>query len=831
MEMLERPRLLETIDAALRPPALALWLAAPVGMGKTVLAQQWQHAHGGRRVSLAAGQPLGDAWLDLVRAPTPKHLVLDDLQCAPDDALAALAESLTALQGCQVLLLSRRGPPAALARLQVQGLLARFDAAALLFTPPEAQAAGVPPSAAGWPAAAAPAVRGSAQGELLANLIDAELLQGLDAPTRRWLAALAWWPPGAAFDAADRTRLHALIQQGLLAGLQAGQWALHPALAHHLRQREPQAWQVACDALLRQARDDEAAEVALAAGEAGIDAAWASAEAALVHGAPRRLAARGHAALAAGLRRLPEPVRSWQAWAALAQALAATEPAAARDAAIRALDGAPPDATLARVPLLTQVIGSYFQCFDSTEPLARWLSLVPTLPEPMPPDAGAALAVAGFSALFLREPGHAELPRWQQAAQALPEADIDPNLRLRAAMLLAKQAWYTGRHAELLLLPQRARSALNDARCLPYAWLLWGLTRQYEAWAAADPEAGRAASAEALALAEQHGVHTLNRHLHLHDACFAMWLGDAHAAERSLQAALAGFDSRRRMEAWHAYSVRAALRLEQGDAAEAQHAAALAVDAAEAMGPAPLAMSLWIGAQAAFSLGQAVEPVAERLQALARETHNPRAAVAAAWLRALQEWRRGEHVAACKQVQAVAASMQALGGGGWFGLARPVMAPLVAAALEPGAQAAVVQLVRECRVQAPPEAGEHWPWPLRIRGGVLPRIEVHGLPLALGPKAPLRPLHLLQGLLAAGGAAPAAQLADRLWPEAEGDRAMDSFEIALRRLRALLAVPDALLLAGGVLAINRRCVWVEPARAAGDPEAARHLLRVKDLAD
>jgi LuxR family transcriptional regulator, maltose regulon positive regulatory protein len=458
--------------------------------------------------------------------------------------------------------------------------------------------------------------------------------------------------------------------------------------------------------------------------------------------------------------------------------------------------------------------------------------MVPTLPEPLPADARAALAVAGFSALFLREPGHAELPRWQQAAQALPEADIDPNLRLRAAMLLAKQAWYTGRHAELLLLPQRARSALNDQRCLPYARLLWGLTRQYEAWAAADPEAGRAASAEALALAEQHGVHTLDRHLHLHDACFALWLGDGDAAERSLQTALAGFDSRRRMEAWHAYSVRAALRLEQGDAAEAQHAAALAVDAAEAMGPAPLAMGLWIGALAAFSLGQAVEAVATRLQTLARDTHNPRAAIAAAWLAALQTWRRGEHAAACTQAQAAAAAMQALGGGGWFGLARPLFAPLLAAALEHAAPAAAVaQLVRQCRIEAPAEAGEHWPWPLRIRGGELPRIELHGLPLALGPKAPLRPLHLLQGLLAAGGAAPAAQLADRLWPEAEGDRAMDSFEIALRRLRALLAVPDALLLAGGVLAINRRRVWVEPPRTAGSSEAVHHLLRVKDLAD
>jgi hypothetical protein len=114
------------------------------------------------------------------------------------------------------------------------------------------------------------------------------------------------------------------------------------------------------------------------------------------------------------------------------------------------------------------------------------------------------------------------------------------------------------------------------------------------------------------------------------------------------------------MEAWHAYSVRAELRLERGDAADAQQAATLAVDAAEAMGLAPLAMSPWIGAQAAFSLGQPVEPAAARLQALAASTCNPRAAIASTWLYALQAAHRGDEAVAGALARDAAASMQRL---------------------------------------------------------------------------------------------------------------------------------------------------------------------------
>ncbi len=466
------------------------------------------------------------------------------------------------------------------------------------------------------------------------------------------------------------------------------------------------------------------------------------------------------------------------------------------------------------------MIASYFQTFDSTEPLAHWLAQLPpaaTLATASP-DARAALAVAAYSALFLREPGHAELASWQQKVQVLPSAAIDPNLRLRATMLLAKQAWYSGAHAALALLPERARAAVDDRRTAPYGRLLWGLALQYRAWAVAAPAAGREATRDALACAQSHGIHGLDRHLHLHDACFAQLQGDAEAAQQALQAAKAGFDASRRMEAWHLFSVEAWLALERGEYALAAEAATLGQQAGAAMGPAPTALTAWIAGQVALAAGHDAQPSIEMLRAAARQGPNPRAALAADWLCAAQGLAGGDEAAVAQPLQRALRAMRSAGGGLWFGLHHALAARLVAWALRNGLEPQMARELALChRLAPPPQADASWPWPVRVhRGGQL-RIEVDGKPVSLSAKQPRRPLELLQLLLLCGGQSPAATLADTLWPESEGDRAMAAFEVALRRLRALLGHPDALLLSGGRLALNRQCVWVQTAAASRQP--------------
>ena len=71
---------------------------------------------------------------------------------------------------------------------------------------------------------------------------------------------------------------------------------------------------------------------------------------------------------------------------------------------------------------------------------------------------------------------------------------------------------------------------------------------------------------------------------------------------------------------------------------------------------------------------------------------------------------------------------------------------------------------------------------------------------------------------------PEARLAEFLWPEADGDLAHHSFEVALSRLRKLLGKEEALVLKEGRLSLSNRHCWVDVwafERFLGQAEKAR----------
>jgi DNA-binding SARP family transcriptional activator len=88
-------------------------------------------------------------------------------------------------------------------------------------------------------------------------------------------------------------------------------------------------------------------------------------------------------------------------------------------------------------------------------------------------------------------------------------------------------------------------------------------------------------------------------------------------------------------------------------------------------------------------------------------------------------------------------------------------------------------------------------------------VHVGGMPLALGRKAPLRPLALLKYLVASGGAEIAdAAVAEALWPD-KGARSMRSLAINLHRLRRLLGSDEIVIHRERHIAVDPRHVWCD----------------------
>lgn len=100
----------------------------------------------------------------------------------------------------------------------------------------------------------------------------------------------------------------------------------------------------------------------------------------------------------------------------------------------------------------------------------------------------------------------------------------------------------------------------------------------------------------------------------------------------------------------------------------------------------------------------------------------------------------------------------------------------------------------------------------RLRIHVLGRFQIlrDGRLLAFGRKRPRRPLDLLKRLAASGDlGAGASSLADKIWPDLDGDAARGAFDITLHRLRELLGVPDVLVLFGGRLWLDPGKCWID----------------------
>ena len=135
---------------------------------------------------------------------------------------------------------------------------------------------------------------------------------------------------------------------------------------------------------------------------------------------------------------------------------------------------------------------------------------------------------------------------------------------------------------------------------------------------------------------------------------------------------------------------------------------------------------------------------------------------------------------------------------------------------------------------------ENWPWPVQVYALGRFEVVVDGKPLAYGRKRPARPLALLKFLVAQGArAASETRVADALWPDLDGDEALNSLAINVHRLRRLLGHTDAIVYQDRRIGLNPKRVWTDvaafesrlgrAASATGNPERGKLMAEAAAL--
>ena len=148
----------------------------------------------------------------------------------------------------------------------------------------------------------------------------------------------------------------------------------------------------------------------------------------------------------------------------------------------------------------------------------------------------------------------------------------------------------------------------------------------------------------------------------------------------------------------------------------------------------------------------------------------------------------------------------------FFNLPRE-LAVLAVDALERGIEAAFVpKLIAWRKLEPPANAGEAWPWALRVKALGTFAVEVDGVALEGTRKASDHRLDLLK-VLAANDGKPLAvsRVTELLWPDAGPENGRKSFDMALSRLRKLLGQEDSVVLNDGKLAFSPALAWCDTA--------------------
>ncbi|HNY71714.1 MAG TPA: BTAD domain-containing putative transcriptional regulator [Syntrophorhabdus sp.] len=118
--------------------------------------------------------------------------------------------------------------------------------------------------------------------------------------------------------------------------------------------------------------------------------------------------------------------------------------------------------------------------------------------------------------------------------------------------------------------------------------------------------------------------------------------------------------------------------------------------------------------------------------------------------------------------------------------------------------------MRRFTLDPPPYHLEGWPWLVKISTLGRFAISIDDKALTFPKRAQNKPLEVLKMIISGGGAnVSETHVADTLWPDAEGDTAMQSLATNLHRLRKLLGHHDAVLLQNGILSLDRSLCWID----------------------
>ena len=448
--------------------------------------------------------------------------------------------------------------------------------------------------------------------------------------------------------------------------------------------------------------------------------------------------------------------------------------------------------------------------------LARLEELERKYPAFASPDVGSQVAGALVIGLTVAGAASGDIDGWMTRALALADAARTPSVRLLTASALVLNCALRGNTAatEILIARLEQRTDIGDADWFAGIAALGAKTAL--AWHQGDTAAALRFARDGLALMGERPAPFWQVPLLVFGG-FAAVVRDQDRELCCFLDRLANIaESGEPLDVGCYHTVRAAQALARGDTTTAMRAVELSIGAGLAIGfPYGLGVDFQLLAYAAFECGE-VQKGHAALEHARRVENDYRDPVLPYWrllVEADRALRDGDRALASERLRsAFAIGQEKHLYGGLFPHGQR-LAELCRHALREGIDPAYTrELIKRAKLrpQPPPLDVDGWPWPIRIH--TIARVEVsigEEPPVAL--RAPVQALLLKAIVMLGSNGRPISvgKLGSMLWPDADGDTAIQTFDVTLLRLRKRLGGNEIVRLEGGCVALDRSVCWTD----------------------
>jgi DNA-binding SARP family transcriptional activator len=431
-------------------------------------------------------------------------------------------------------------------------------------------------------------------------------------------------------------------------------------------------------------------------------------------------------------------------------------------------------------------------------------------------DLEALLLDRLITAFIVRQPDRHLIEPWVERAVSLLEQSIPITIKARLiqGVLFYYILQFNVSKMDLIYDQLKAIQKIRDIP--PVAGLFLYLMEANYHFIKANHEECLSAVNEGLRMANESNVHMMDHFLMCHAAMSCLNENDPQKANEFLDIITKNYD---RLSLWSKkayHQAKARHALIQKDCDQAYYHARKTMDYIMQLGlKVHVQLGLYILSQSLHMLGQHDEEekyIKESLDApqlIDHATHSFYTLL----LKATCAFERGDDNTGYTNLKEAFAISKEYGHLGTYGDVPADTAQLCLRAIEAGIEPEYAKwLIRKRRLtlNPPPYHLESWPWPVKIYTLGRFSISIDDKPLTFPKKAQNKPLEALKILISGGGSNVAdTYVADTLWPNAEGDVAMENFASNLHRLRKLLGSNETVALQNGMLALDKHLCWVD----------------------